>query len=166
MRTLVVGLGKHGFADASVGVRVARELKLNAREGPELKIVDSCAGGAELLDGILGWKRAIIIDCVKSPRGVPGRFSRMTIEHYTDTMHASDRNGLPFATAVAVGMEKFPEKMPEMIIIFAVEVEDPTTRSDSLTPRVKLALPAIVKAVLAELGVSASELVEGRKKSQ
>jgi len=151
MKTLVVGLGKHGFADAALGPCVVQELKLKVQEGPELRVLESCAGGAELLDGILGWKKVILIDSVRSPGGVAGRFSRVTIEHYKDTLHASDSKGLPFATAVAVGMEKFPEKMPEEIIIFTVEIEDPLTRSESLTPRVKRALPAIVDAVLAEL---------------
>ncbi len=68
--TLVVGLGNPILGDDGVGWRVIDELDELDHEGASLQ--QACVGGVSLMELLVGYRRAIIVDAIIDPEVAPG----------------------------------------------------------------------------------------------
>ncbi len=149
MKTLVLGLGNPILCDDGVGNRVADILQRKI-EDPEVTVTETNAVGLGLLDVLVGYQRAIIIDAVKTRDGKVGQVYRLIAEDFRLSQHLRSPHDVDFASALELG-KRLGLSLPEEIIIFAVEVANISTFSESLTPEVEAVVPQVIQMVLDQL---------------
>jgi hydrogenase maturation protease len=163
MRTLVLGMGNPILCDDAVGIKLARDLQIQAGVRPEVDyIVDCSLGGLNLLDLVTGYDRLIVFDSIRGGGGPPGAWYTMTGESFKETMNLNSVHDANFTTALELGRRlnaRLPR--PQDVHIFAVEIADNTTFSDTMTPELEAAYgdirPQIVQRALALLHPPATE---------
>jgi hydrogenase maturation protease len=148
-KTLILGLGNSLLSDDGVGLTIATELKNRLNE-PDITIMETSVAGLSLLDLLVGYDRAIIIDAIQTLDGKPGQIYRLDPEAFDTTRRTISPHDVNFTTALEFG-KKVGLPLPQEIVIFAVEVSDVSTFSEEYTPQVKQAIPTCVEMVLQEL---------------
>lgn len=155
MRTLILGLGNPILTDDTAGVRVAEAVAaaLATRPLPEVEVTTAAVGGLALMELLIGYERAILVDAIVRP-GVPaGRVLRLTLDDVRG-MGATERSVSPHDTSLCVALDlgrQLGLPLPEEIVIYAVTVSELRDFSEEPTPPVGAAIPAVADAVLAEL---------------
>lgn len=157
MKTIVIGLGNPILTDDGVGVKVAYELeKTLATRHPQLAdVTEASAGGLRLMELMIGYDRAIIVDAFTNGSNTPGKMHRMTLDDLraiSPTQHSASAHDTTLVTALDAGRE-MGMHLPEEVVIYAIEVENVIDFSDEPTTAVAAAIPGAVTAVLQELGV-------------
>jgi len=132
-----------------VGFRIAEELE-NRYDEQEVTVMATDLAGLSLLDLILGYDKVIIIDSIQTREGKVGQVHRLDAEDFATTRHAASPHDVNLATALELG-KRLGLAIPREIAIFAIEVQDVTTFSESCTPRVERAIPKVVQRVAREL---------------
>jgi hydrogenase maturation protease len=148
-KTLILGMGNPLLCDDGVGLRIAAELKDRVNQ-PEVTITETSIAGLALLDLLVGYDRAIIIDAIQTVDGKPGHIYQLDTEAFDTARHAVSPHDIDFTTAVEFG-RKLGLHMPQQIVIFAIETSDVSTFREECTPEVQKAIPTCVKMVLQEL---------------
>jgi hydrogenase maturation protease len=148
-KTLILGLGNSLLCDDGVGIYVAAELK-NRVNRPEITVIETGVAGLSLLDLLVGYDKAIIIDAIQTVGGKAGQIYSLNPKAFDTAIHTASAHGINFTTALEFG-KKLGLSLPQQIIIFAVEASDVSTFSEECTPEVKKAVPACVEMVLREL---------------
>ena len=148
-RTLIVGLGNPLMSDDAVGILVARGLHARLND-PDAELREAAVAGIELMELLVGYDRAIIVDAVQTEDGKPGDWYRLDAPSKIsgDLPQSSHRFG------VFEGLElgrRLGLDMPREIRIYAVEAPDPFTFGEGLSPALAAVLPAIVEGILREL---------------
>jgi hydrogenase maturation protease len=148
-KTLILGLGNSLLSDDGVGIYVAAELRNKLNE-PEITVMETGVAGLSLLDLLVGYDKAIIIDAIKTAGGKAGQIYRLDPKSFDTALHTASAHGIDFPTALEFG-RKLGLHLPQQIVIFAVEASDVSTFNEECTPEVKQAVPACVEMVLREL---------------
>lgn len=145
VKTLIVGVGNPVLSDDGVGIYAARMLL--ARGLPGVSIEELPASGLELLDMVLDHDRVVIVDAIQTEGGSPGDHYIMAEEDFKRSVHGTSPHGFNIATALAMGRQVVPERMPKEIVFVAIEAEDIENFREGLTPKVAASLPAIVDMI-------------------
>lgn len=148
MKTLILGLGNPILSDDGVGPHVTRELEGKLDES--VTVTEASLAGLNLLDLLVGYDRAIIIDAIQTKGGRVGQIYRLDLEAFKMTRHAASTHDVNLATALELG-KKLGLNLPEKIDILAIEVADTSRFSEECTPEVAEAVPACVEMVLREM---------------
>ncbi|MDH4067996.1 MAG: hydrogenase maturation protease [Dehalococcoidia bacterium] len=149
MKTLVLGLGNPILSDDGVGIRVAHDVASQVKS-PQVTVSETSAAGLSLLDSIVGYDKAIIIDAIQTEKGRPGQIYRMGAEDFSCTKRFSSPHQVNLVTALELG-KMLNLAMPQKVVVFAVEAKDITSFSEKCTPKVEKAIPEVVSMVLEEL---------------
>jgi hydrogenase maturation protease len=155
-RTVVIGLGNPILADDGVGVKVAVEVRkaLENSGDSEITVIEACTGGLRLMEMMVGYDRAILIDAITDwPGGNPGNIHRMTLEdlrQVSPAQHTASVHDATLPTALAAG-KLLGLHLPHDYVIFAIDVTNVSEFSEEPTPAVAPAVPQAVEAVLEEL---------------
>ena len=112
--------------------------------------METSLSGLSLLDVLVDYDRAIIVDAIQTVGGKPGQIYRLDPEAFSTTRNASSPHDINFATALELG-NRLGLPLPKQIDIFAVEVEDVTTFNEGCTSQVERAIPVCVEAIRKEL---------------
>ena len=112
--------------------------------------METGVAGLSLLDLLVGYDRAIIVDAIQTVGGKAGQIYRLEPKAFDTAIHTASAHGIDFTTALEFG-KKLGLPLPQQIIIFAVEVSDISTFSEECTPEVTRAIPTCVEMVLREL---------------
>ena len=145
MKTLILGLGNSILRDDSVGLKVVRELGRKIRK-KDVDVEEASFANIEILEAIGSYDRLIIVDSIKTGRGRPGELFSLSLEDLQPTLHLSCPHDINLATALELG-KRLGMHVPEEIRIYAIEVEDNQTFSESCTPLVEEAIPRIVEEI-------------------
>jgi len=148
-KTLILGMGNPLLCDDGVGLRVAAELK-NRVDRPDITVTETGVAGLSLLDLLVGYDKAIIIDAIQTVSGKAGQIYRLEPKSFDTALHTASAHGIDFTTALEFG-KKLGLPLPQQIVIFAVEASDVTTFREECTPEVKQAVPVCVEMILREL---------------
>jgi hydrogenase maturation protease len=148
-KTLILGLGNSLLSDDGVGLIIAAELK-SRLEQSDITVMETSVAGLSLVDLLVGYDRAIIIDAIQTSDGKPGQIYRLAPEAFDTTRRTISPHDVNFTTALEFG-EKVGLPLPQEIIIFAIEASDVSTFSEECTPQVTQAIPTCVDMVLQEL---------------
>jgi hydrogenase maturation protease len=148
-KTLILGMGNPLLCDDGVGLRVAAELK-DRVEQPEITVMETGVAGLSLLDLLVGYERAIIIDAIQTVGGKAGQIYRLDPKAFDTALHTASAHGIDFTTALEFG-KKLGLPLPQQIIIFAIEASDVSTFNEECTPEVQKAIPTCVEMVLREI---------------
>jgi len=88
----------------------------------------------------------IIVDSIRTGCGRPGELYSLRLEDLQATLHLSCPHDINLATALELG-KSLGMHVPGEIRIYAIEVEDNQTFSETCTPWVEEAIPKIVEEI-------------------
>ena len=152
MNTLVLGLGNPILKDDSVGLRVAQQLRPLLLDQPDIEIDEDYWGGLRLMERMVGFDRAIIIDAIFTG-AEPGTIHRLSPGD-VPTQHSASAHDVNLPTALEIGRHAgahLPKS--EDIILIGVEAADVQTFDETLSPEVEASLPLAIEAVLSVLNI-------------
>ena len=151
MKTLVIGLGNPLLRDDSVGLRVAQQLRPLLAGYSDIEIVEDYRGGLRLMERMVGFDQAIIIDAICTGAD-PGTIHLLSPGDIP-TQHSASAHDVNLPTALQLGRNSDAHlPVNEAILLVGVEAADINTFDDeSLTPEVEAAIPLAVEAVLSAL---------------
>ena len=151
-RILILGMGNPILSDDGVGIKIVQEIaRRTHRKNVDVK--ETNAAGFSIIDEVMGYRRVIIVDAVKTKNGEPGSIYRFSPDDFKSTIHLSSPHTINFATAMTLA-EKYGYELPESIEIYGIEIQDSTSFGEDCTPRVKEAANRVVDEILKELDVS------------
>jgi len=159
VRTLLLGMGNPLLRDDAVGVRLASHLAARFGRSPGLDVIEECSvGGLNLIDVVAGYDRLIVIDSIKTRGGRPGGWYRFTAAALQNTMNLSNVHDANFATALELG-RRMGTPLPDdgEVHVFAVEVDDNLTFSETMTPALEAAYPELLEEIGSEVGAILEE---------
>jgi len=149
VKTLILGLGNSILSDDGVGLRVAAELK-GRLDQQEVTVMETGMVGLSLLDLLVGYDKAIVIDAIQTVGGRAGQIYRLDPKAFNVTRHTASPHDVNFVTALEFG-NKLGLVLPRQIVIYAIEVADVSTYSEECTSEVKKAIPVCVEMIIQEL---------------
>ena len=150
MRTLVLGLGNPLLRDDSIGLRVVQELRTRLGDEPDIEVSEDYWGGLRLMERMIGFDRAIIIDAIRTD-AEPGTIHLLS-PNDIPTQRSTSAHDVNLPTALELGRQA-GAKLPKSseILLVGVEAADVQTFDEALTPELEIALPQAVEAVLSAL---------------
>ena len=160
-KTIVIGLGNPILTDDGIGVKVAYELeKLIGTNLPKnITITEASVGGLRLMELLIGYDKAIIIDAIITKGGKkPGTIYQLTLqelEEISPTQHSASAHDTTLVTALEAG-RRLGFHLPDEISIYAIEVENILDFSETPTPAVAAAIPKVSKAILRALNLKST----------
>jgi hydrogenase maturation protease len=163
--TLVIGLGNPILGDDGVGWRVAERVKMSLSEqlegmaiseassnlpGNFLVEVDCLSlGGLSLMERLISYDRAILIDAITTHQKPAGHVACFPLDDLPKQVvgHLSSAHDTTLQTAIEVG-RSLGARLPEQIMIVAIESQISYNFSELLSPEVEAAVPQAEKIVL------------------
>jgi len=150
MKTIVLGVGNLILGDDGVGIHVINELKKQIND-PNIIIDEAITGGMNLLDLILGYDKAIIIDAVKTKDGENGEVKRIPLGDFS-TMHSCNPHDVSLIEAIQMAKKMGEDRIPQEIIVIGVMMKEmPCEFGDKLSEKVATAVPKAVEMTLSEI---------------
>jgi hydrogenase maturation protease len=156
MKTIIVGLGNPILSDDGVGVLCANQIKelLPPHLEEHIEITEASVGGIRLMELLVGYDRAIIIDAIKSSNVHKlGDIQKISLEDLRDispTQHSSSAHDTSLVTAIDFGM-KLGLPLPSEYSIYTIEVDNISDFSETPNPEVFRAVPEVTRLVLEDL---------------
>ncbi|MBN1964616.1 MAG: hydrogenase maturation protease [Anaerolineae bacterium] len=153
MNTLVIGLGNPILSDDGVGIYAARAVRRLLPPDADADVVELAVGGLELMEAMIGYERAIIIDALWQPDLDAGQVVQFTAGDLPETMNSANAHNADLPTALRAGRE-LGAALPasDQIEIVAVTARQVLAFADAPTPPVLAAIPEAVAVVLGLLG--------------
>jgi len=152
MKTLIIGLGNPILGDDGIGWRVAEAIEeiINSQHKsyPHVDIDYLSVGGLRLMERLIGYDRAIIIDAITTKKFPPGTVMSFPLEDLPNQAvgHLSSAHDTTLQNALKAG-RSFGAQLPENIRIVAIESERVYDFTDELTPPAASAIPEAVQMV-------------------
>ncbi|MHB0957490.1 MAG: hydrogenase maturation protease [Pirellulaceae bacterium] len=146
-RTLVIGLGNPLVSDDSVGLRIAQQLKIRLTHCPDVDVTEDYWGGLRLMERMIGYDRAIVVDAICSG-AEPGTLHRLSTGMLA-TQRSASAHDVNLPTALAFGRQA-GARLPadENIYLLGIEAEDVVNFSEHCTAAVAAAIPRAVDEVV------------------
>jgi hydrogenase maturation protease len=150
MKTIVLGVGNQILSDDGVGVHVVNELKKHIKS-PDITIDEAITGGMNLLDLILGFDKALIIDAVKTDNGENGEVRRFPLSDFS-TMHSCNPHDVSLVEAIEMAKKLGETRIPKKIIVIGIMMKQiPCEFGETLTKNIEAAVPKAVEMALNEI---------------
>jgi hydrogenase maturation protease len=151
--------GAEGTAPGAAGAAVPPAAGLATSPGGggpapgAIDVIEECSvGGLNLIDLAAGYDRLIVFDSIATPGGRPGTWYAMTGSSYRETMNLTNVHDANFTTALELGRRMgTPLPDPDGIHIFAVEIADNTTFSETMTPELEASYPHYSGEIMEEV---------------
>lgn len=138
---LLLALGNDILSDDGVGFLAARALR-GQFPCDSLEIIESGEAGLALLEFLEGRERVLILDSAVTGRAEPGTILEFTPDDFRNVVAPSPHYaGLPEVLELG---GRLGVAMPRQICVLALEVADPFTIREELTPAVRDALPRFI----------------------
>jgi hydrogenase maturation protease len=153
LKTLIVGLGNPILGDDAIGWRIAEQVRSHLELVPAanqwIEVDFLALGGLSLMERLVGYPRAIIIDAITTHQNPPGAVYCFPLEALPDRSagHTTAAHDTSLPTAIALG-RSMGASLPEEITIVAVEVEQIYEFSESLSPAIAAAIPLAKQLIL------------------
>ncbi|MBI3162539.1 MAG: hydrogenase maturation protease [Chloroflexi bacterium] len=151
-KTLIVGLGNPILGDDGVGWKVAeevnRQISLSPFEKGDVEIACLSLGGISLMEHLIGYDRAILIDAfaLDEPIGSILVLKLNDLPNYS-AFHATSAHDTSLQNAIQLG-KSMGAHLPEDVVVVGIATKHVYDFSESLSPPVAEAVPQAVKFVL------------------
>jgi len=151
MRSVILGLGNPILGDDGIGPRVAQELENHPviQNLPNLEIAPFYRGGLSLMERLVGYDQAFIIDSFVSSSPVPGRIHRLSVDDLP-SLYANSSHDISLKAAMELG-RKMGLPLPEEIIIYAVEIESKFVFTEVLSKEIEASIKPLVDHLVIEI---------------
>jgi hydrogenase maturation protease len=143
---LIIGLGSPIMTDDAIGLEVAQSIEDKCL--PDIETRQEAIGGLDIIPVLWGYRHVIIVDAIQTGQYEPGTVLIFNPEDFDPTITNASAHDINLATAMKIGRDMEPEKMPESVMFVAVEVEDIQTMHEGMTPKVAASVDKAVEAVL------------------
>ncbi|MBS4021197.1 MAG: hydrogenase maturation protease [Dethiobacter sp.] len=149
--TRVIGCGNILAYDEGLGIHAVRELKRNKMR-PGVTLLEMRRPGLLLDELVFGSRKLILIDAVSLGRRA-GAFERFELTGNEASLDILKKtvHGFNLIPVFERGLKSCEERMPQAVVLFAMEITERNKFSIGLSPPVQEALPQLIKAVLAEI---------------
>jgi len=144
---ILIGLGNPIMSDDGIGLLVS--IKVHELI-PDCDLELSPAGGFEVVDLILGYRRAVIIDSMVTGNHPPGSVLRIDTDSTLETLRTGHSHGINFLEAIEVARSCDAE-MPGEVIIYGIEVEDPFSLGQEVSESLLDAVDGIAREIAGDL---------------
>jgi hydrogenase maturation protease len=150
MATIVIGIGNLVRKDDSVGIHAVRAVAqaIEGRRGVTARELP--IGGMRLMEAMVGYDRAILIDAIQTEGGTPGAIYHVPAAELLRSRHAHSLHDASLAVALEMGRIA-GLSLPRDITAWAVEAADVDGFGEGLTPEVGKAVPEVVRQVMRQL---------------
>lgn len=145
-RTVILGLGNSILSDDAIGILVARAARELLCDCCWVEIAENERGGMDVLDEIGPYRRAILVDGIKTGKNPPGTLLMLSPTELQPTRRLSGFHDLDFPTAIKLA-ERLSLPIPEEINILAVEIVDDINFGEECTPEVAAAITSAAQVV-------------------
>jgi hydrogenase maturation protease len=147
--SIIIGLGNPLLTDDAVGLEVARRVHslLGSRD---VECRELAVGGVELMESIIGYRKAVIIDGVVAEDGEPGTWSLLDLGLCLPDRHATMSHQIGLLEGLDLGL-RLGLEMPESVRVYAVSIVDPFTFGTRMTPQVESAIPRVAHEIATEI---------------
>lgn len=147
-KILVVGLGNPILGDDGVGWEVAESVR---KKTPDLPIDIEClaVGGLRLMEFMIGYDEAIVIDSLTSWENPVGQVTSFLLEEMPDLTagHTTSAHDTSLQNALEMGRRMgFP--LPKKVMVVGIEAHQVYEFSEKLSDPVKSAVPRAVERVI------------------
>lgn len=157
MKTIVVGLGNPILGDDGVGWKVASHVRQHLesrralRDQSDASYIDVeylSLGGISLMENLLGYQRAILIDAVTTDQE-PGSIVVSPLMDMLDyaALHITSAHDTSLQTALKLG-KAMGADLPEEVIVVGIATRHVYDFSEELTAPVVAALPRATQIVI------------------
>lgn len=151
MRTLVLGLGNPLLKDDSIGLRVVEALRPHLANAQRIEVDVDYWGGLRLMERMIGYDRAIIVDAICTQQALPGTLHWLKVNDLP-TQRSASSHDMTLPTALEMGRQAGAHlPSDEHILLLGIEAADVQSFSEELSPDVEKAIPAAVDALLERL---------------
>jgi hydrogenase maturation protease len=151
MRTIIVGLGNPILGDDGVGWKVADEVRRQLPADDRDLVDFDCLslGGLSLMERLVGYERAIVIDSINLGRGPVGAIHEFDLADLpaNNSGHTAAAHDTSLITALELG-RRMGVPLPDRVQVVAIESPNVYDFSDELTPAVAASVPGAARAVL------------------
>jgi hydrogenase maturation protease len=153
VKTVVIGLGNPLLGDDGVGWRVADEVnkQLDRRiihhDGVDIEKLS--LGGLSLMERLIGYDRAILIDAINLGQKPVGGLYAFDLKELADLSlgHMTAAHDTSLQTALEIG-RSLGLHLPTQISIIGIEAKVEYTFSDSISPEVDKTIPHAAQIAL------------------
>ena len=150
MKTIVLGVGNPILRDDGVGIHVANELKQHVNN-PEVTIDEALTGGMNLLDLIIGYDKAILIDAVNIRNAKSGEVKRLLLSDFS-SIHSDNPHDASLMEALELAKRLGQENIPKEIIVIGIVLKEiPYIFGEKLSPEMEKAVPKAINLTLKEI---------------
>lgn len=148
MKTIVIGLGNPILGDDGVGWRAAEALGARP-EAAGVEIDTLASGGLGLMERMVGYDRAIVIDALQTGNCPEGSLQVFPLDALENSFagHLGSAHESNLQTALQVGLA-LGAHLPAQVTVIAVETPHVYDFSAELSPAAAAAVPAAVEAAL------------------
>lgn len=149
MRAIVIGVGNPLLGDDGVGIHVARELAGRLEGHAGVTVTELYAGGLRLMEAMVGFDRALVVDAMVSGSCPPGTVRCFAPDELGATRNLRCAHDTSLPAALAMGkMLGLP--LPEEIRVWGVEAVSCEEFGEELTPPVAWTVPELVEELMRE----------------
>lgn len=148
MKTIVVGLGNPILGDDGVGWLIAQELQQLNSISSEVTIESLAVGGISLMEALIGYDRAIIIDAMDTHQVPVGTVNHYRLEDLPDPTkgHIGSPHDTSLQNALQLG-HSLHAHLPGDITVVTIEAHKVYEFSTQITPGVAAAIPKALKII-------------------
>ena len=149
----MVGLGNPILGDDGVGWQIARQVQQQSGFPSTVEIDCLSVGGISLMERLIGFERAILIDAFVTRQNPVGTLLCFSLEELPIRAlgHISSAHDTTLQNALQVGKE-MGAQLPDEITVVTVEAQNVYDFSEELTPAVAAAVPKAVQVIMELLG--------------
>jgi hydrogenase maturation protease len=152
MKTLIVGLGNPILGDDGAGWKVAGEVEHRlpkSVETSEVSVECLSLGGLSLMERLIGYEHAIVIDSIGTGQHPIGTAYHFRLDDLYDPTsgHTTAAHDVSLMTAIQIG-RSLGATLPDRIDVVAIESPYVYDFSEELTPPVAAAVPQAVEMVM------------------
>jgi len=152
MKTIVLGVGNPILKDDGAGIHVIRQLKKYVKD-PDVTLDEAMTGGMNLLDMIIGYEKAILIDTVKMKGAKTGEVRRFSLRDFS-SVHSANPHDVDLLEAIKLAEKLGETRIPKEIVIVGISVnESQHVFGEQLSERMAKAVPKAVETVISELKI-------------
>ena len=155
METIIIGIGNPVLTDDSVGLKIADRLEERLRGRSGVAVARLCCGGIRLMETMVGYERAIVIDAMSGGGGAPGSVYRLGPDSLAQTRNTCSTHDGAFSVALELG-KAVGLQFPSTVRIWGVEAENLSDYGENLSADVERAAAGVVESVMRELDAAPS----------
>jgi hydrogenase maturation protease len=150
LSTLVVGLGNPLLGDDGAGWRVVEQIQA-AQPGVEAELLS--AGGLALMERLVGYERAIVVDAADLGETPTGQVRVFRLEDLPNPFagHLGSSHETNLQTALELG-RALGAHLPDEVWVVAIQSKAVYDFSERLSPEVEAAIPEATQKIIELLG--------------